>query len=261
MIPKILHFIWLGNQPCPMKWIDTWKQMHADYDIKIWDEKHIEKLTLKNKKIYDEVENKKRFRFNQKSDILRLEILYQYGGVYIDSDMICLKKIDPLLDDDFFIFQEKKNLLSNSVIGASKHNHIILKMINDMQHHFEINKSIWKSTGPGFVTSFLLERNYVENHGMIFKSNNDDVIVYPYYYINIAQDNSKQILCGKLNFTEYKKNKDLRYLKNGFDIKDENIYAFQIWCGGKKEFYKLEHDFDLKQFKNNFNTYLKYIRS
>lgn len=261
MIPKLLHFIWLGNNPKPTSWINTWKKICDDYEIKIWTDDDVEKLNIMNENIYKEVCDKKGFRYNQKSDILRLEILYKYGGVYIDCDIICVKKIDKLLDDEFFIFQEKKNLLSNSVVGAIKNNQIIKGLIDELPKKFDINESIWKSTGPRFLTNYLINNGYCNISGINFETNCDDLVIHPYYYINICQDNSKTFIAGDDDFKSYEKNKDLKYLRKGFKINVGDIYGFQIWCGGKKFNYALNSNFKYDIFKRRLDNYLNYLFS
>ena len=51
MIPKLLHFIWLGECKIPSS-IYTWSENHKDWEIKIWTEKDIEEITLINSEIY-----------------------------------------------------------------------------------------------------------------------------------------------------------------------------------------------------------------
>ena len=236
MIPKILHFIWLGNLKKP-ETIQTWFEKHKDWEIIIWTDEMVKNLSLINKNIYD-VANK---RFNQKSDILRLEILYKYGGVYIDADIINLRNIEPLLEENcnLFLFQEKKNLISNSIIGSIPNNPLIMDIILNIKKNYIYDKAVWKTTGPKVITDYLLENKKIifppQNSPLIdTKSLENSIKIYPYYYINLMKDTLQQ---GIFKLKDFKANKDVKYLKT-VSIKKENIFGLQIWMGGKRDNYK-----------------------
>ena len=80
-IPKIIHQIWIGNNnKPPIKLMNSWKQKHPDFEYIFWTEDEIikRKLILQCQKKYDIINE-----IVGKVDILRLEILYNYGGIYI----------------------------------------------------------------------------------------------------------------------------------------------------------------------------------
>lgn len=90
-IPKIIHLIWLGG-PLPKQLVSfmyTWRKFHPGWLVILWDEELIEKLDLINKDLYENAES-----YCEKSDIVRYEILYQFGGLYVDTDFVCLKSFD-----------------------------------------------------------------------------------------------------------------------------------------------------------------------
>jgi mannosyltransferase OCH1-like enzyme len=90
-IPKIIHQIWLGGK-LPQQynlWQQTWIEMHPGWTYKLWTDKDIEKLHLVNKELYDICVS-----YGAKADIARYEILYQFGGLYVDCDVECLQSCD-----------------------------------------------------------------------------------------------------------------------------------------------------------------------
>jgi hypothetical protein len=90
-IPKIIHLIWLGS-PFPhkfLKFLQSWKLFHPHWLIIVWDDKMAEKIQLKNRDLYERAS-----LYCEKSDILRYEVLYQFGGLYVDTDFECLKSFD-----------------------------------------------------------------------------------------------------------------------------------------------------------------------
>lgn len=85
----------------PKEWMDSWKLKNPTWEYILWDEQKIKQYFpngLHNQDKYDEIEP-----FYGKADILRYEILYNYGGVYIDADIDCIKPLDELsFHFDFF---------------------------------------------------------------------------------------------------------------------------------------------------------------
>lgn len=128
MIPKIIHYIWLGGKPLPKiaeKCIESWKKFCPDYEIKRWDETNLD--LNKYQFVLDAIEAKK---FAFASDVLRTEILYNYGGIYLDIDVELIKPIDNLIADvDCLMGFETSNLLNPGLLIASKPNNPDLKNI------------------------------------------------------------------------------------------------------------------------------------
>ena len=90
-IPKIIHQIWLGSK-LPEQyyiWQQTWIKNHPDWQYILWTDAEIEKLNLVNKRLYNACKS-----YGAKSDIARYEILYRYGGLYVDCDFECLQPFD-----------------------------------------------------------------------------------------------------------------------------------------------------------------------
>jgi mannosyltransferase OCH1-like enzyme len=104
-IPKIIHQIWIGPNIKPDIWMDNITKFCEEYNYTymLWNEDKIKELNLINNIYYD-----KEKTYNGKSDILRYEILYNYGGIYIDADCVILKydKFNHLLEE--FDNHEKK---------------------------------------------------------------------------------------------------------------------------------------------------------
>lgn len=104
MIPKIIHYIWLGNNPIPAELatcIDSWHKHMPDYQIMKWDDSVISQV---NMTFVNEAIQAKKWAFA--SDVIRLWALYNYGGIYLDTDVKVLKSFDPLLNHKAFIGRE-----------------------------------------------------------------------------------------------------------------------------------------------------------
>jgi hypothetical protein len=261
MIPKILHFVWLGPLKIPTT-VKLWEKMHPGWKVIIWNEERISKLSLINDKIYN-LDTK---RYNQKSDIIRLEVLYRYGGVYVDVDIVSLLPIDSLLTKrtELFLVQEKLGLVSNSVIGSTKKNNIILKIIKQIKNEFDVSESVWKSTGPGLLTNFLVNNNLIRIPASHTKY---DIIsrvgylrILPYYSCNLMSQVIK--LCRDKQLTEdiirnTERNKDLKYIIHN-NIDNDLIFGVQLWMGGKD--YNYKNIIDINLVKRNFFFYIQMLK-
>ena len=108
IIPKIIHQIWIGTTPPPLEWINSWISFCKQYNWVhiLWDNQKVEEFLPR---LVNQTEYTNSTSFQQKSDILRYEIMLEYGGIYIDCDMIWLELDLSLyinLNDNFFGVQE-----------------------------------------------------------------------------------------------------------------------------------------------------------
>lgn len=141
MIPKIIHQIWIGPKPEPIKWTNTIKidyiSKHPEYEYKLWNEANIEELFIDfpNIKIIYDLET----TWNGKSDLLRYLILYYYGGIYIDADSVWIndKNFDELIDGScgFFAAKEYADNLVGGVIGTYKNNEVFVKILKHIESY------------------------------------------------------------------------------------------------------------------------------
>lgn len=163
-IPPILHFIWLGS-PVPYTVqisIESWKKFHPDWEIKVWTDEEVKKFSWTN--------SHARFVFEQadswaeKADVLRLDILYQFGGIYSDVDVLCLKSFHDLIIQKITFFSSfELNYVSShygeafyigtAIMGASKGSSLMKKCLENCKSKYEDPKEgILKRTGPGLMS-------------------------------------------------------------------------------------------------------------
>lgn len=129
MIPKLLHRIWLDD-PMPSEFAEygrAWDRLHPDWTLIDWRDSSTVP-TLRNAEL---VADAKRWTPDWKrwqSDIIRLELLWLYGGVYIDTDVEPLRPIDELVEDRTCVVGWSPNraadgtpTLTNAVIAAAPH--------------------------------------------------------------------------------------------------------------------------------------------
>lgn len=122
MIPKHIHFFWFSDDPYPeniQRCMESWKVILPGYEIKKWDlsntpiEGAFAKRALKDKK------------WAFLSDYARLRVLHEYGGIYLDTDVLFVKPLDELLSNASFWGKDKNGLVEPVVIGALPNNKLV----------------------------------------------------------------------------------------------------------------------------------------
>lgn len=104
MIPKIIHYCWLSDDPIPdkyMSFINDWQKIMPDYKIKKWDRKAI---NLDEHPFAKHAFEAGKYAFA--ADYIRVYALYTEGGIYLDSDVRVLKPFDKFLSFDYFTSYE-----------------------------------------------------------------------------------------------------------------------------------------------------------
>lgn len=130
MIPKVIHYCWYGKKEKPAlvnKCIDSWKRYCPGYDIIEWNEDNTN-LSMNRYVSLAYLNNKWAFL----SDYMRLYIVYNNGGIYLDTDVELLRNMDDLLDQEFFLGCETRDIVATGLgFGAEKGNKIIGTMIEE----------------------------------------------------------------------------------------------------------------------------------
>ena len=153
MIPKIIHYIWLGGE-IPIKVQQVIKhnqQFFSDYEVKIWTEDNMPSLNEFAQGAY----NEKKWAFV--SDYLRFVILKEYGGIYLDTDMEVLKPLDELLAHSFFSGWDRTGKYVYAGIIGAKLNH---KYIGDIVEKYNNITVGLYPTSPHIMTDCYHEFKY-----------------------------------------------------------------------------------------------------
>lgn len=132
MIPKKIHYCWIGGNPLPAsakKCIASWKKYCPDYEIIEWNETNYD--FTKNKYMKEALEAKK---WGFAPDYARLDIIYQYGGIYLDTDVEIVKSFDDLLSSKGFAgFESKEYVALGLGFGAEAGNPVIKKLMDSYE--------------------------------------------------------------------------------------------------------------------------------
>ncbi|HAO07959.1 MAG TPA: glycosyl transferase [Chryseobacterium sp.] len=130
MIPKIIHYCWFGKgekSPLIKRCIDSWKKFCPEYQIIEWNETNFD---IHSSKYCKEAYENKMWAFV--SDYARLKIIYENGGIYLDTDVELLRNLDFLLDDTFFCGFELNTAINTGIgFGAVINSKIAKKMLDE----------------------------------------------------------------------------------------------------------------------------------
>ena len=165
IIPKVIHYCWFGENPIPdhyKRWMESWNRFCPDYEIKEWNETNYD--ISKNKYMLQAYESKK---WGFVPDYARLDIIYEHGGVYLDTDIELVANIDDFLYQKGFIcFESETRINCGMGFGAIKGLEIIWKMREDYDKRVfrKENGELDLTPSPDLQTAFL-EKNGLNRNG------------------------------------------------------------------------------------------------
>ncbi|WP_316632866.1 glycosyltransferase [uncultured Flavobacterium sp.] len=179
MIPKKLHYCWFGDNPKSKVFEDclvSWKLHCPDFEIVEWNETNSRKYS---NAFYRNALRKKRYAFV--ADYIRTKVLYEQGGIYLDTDMLLLKPIDALLRCFFFTGEEVKNRVAFGLYGAIP-NHRFLKKMLEFYNTNEFN--VFSPPVITHVFSSIINKQSIVEGEVIF----DVFYFYPLPYEKRMED-------------------------------------------------------------------------
>lgn len=194
MIPKIIHYCWFGNKPLPSQYknyVDSWKKAFPTYKILEWNENNfpIEKFEYAKEALEE-----KKYAFV--SDVARIYALYEYGGIYFDTDVEVMRNFEDLL-------KGKEAVLGTETIGEtigtgfmafSKEHKICKKMLDFYKNNsFKKQDSLLSNTK---ILAKIIEKEY-----KVYPSENiqniGNIIIYPPDYFTAYNG-----VIGKIQITK-----------------------------------------------------------
>ncbi|MDQ2910716.1 MAG: hypothetical protein M3R39_06845 [Actinomycetota bacterium] len=151
-IPRVLHRIWLGPDPLPeaqRTFGESWVRHHPGWEHRLWRDDDLVELDVPAE-ILAQSDNPVEL-----ADVLRLRILALHGGVYVDTDVECLRPLDPLLRGlDFFAAFELPGLVGTAILGAVP-GHPVFERAAELVRATFGRAPLPSATGPPFFTHLL----------------------------------------------------------------------------------------------------------
>jgi len=184
LIPKKIHYCWFGGNPIPDKykeWMESWKKHCPDYEIIEWNESNYD--ITKNKYMLQAYEQK---RWGFVPDYARLDIIYEHGGIYLDTDVEIIKSFDDLLYQKAFAgFEIKEYVALGLGFGAVKGLPIIKELRDkyDEVSFIDAQGNLNLTTSPKYQTEVLKQKGLITNGEYQIV---EDMTIYPI-----------KMLCGK----------------------------------------------------------------
>lgn len=157
MIPKIIHYCWFGKNPKSkliLKCIDSWKKYCPDWEMIEWNEDNFD--VNQNEFCRQAYQNKK---WAFVSDFARFDILYKYGGIYLDTDVEILRPLDCFLKNKLFAGHETDEWIAPGLILGSEDGHpVIEEVLRAYQNSSfldELGNEIHTTVGQYFTNALL----------------------------------------------------------------------------------------------------------
>lgn len=164
-IPKIIHYCWFGRGELPSlikKCIKSWGKYLPDYEIKEWNE---DNFNININEYVRQAYDAKKYAFV--SDYARFYILYNYGGIYMDTDVEVIKTLDDLLNDEMFAgFEGKEGVNPGLILGSVKGTSLIREILDSYKNRIFINEdgSLNNTTVVKYTTDILIEHGLILNN-------------------------------------------------------------------------------------------------
>lgn len=192
MIPKIIHYCWFGGKEIPeeaKRCIDSWAEYLPDYRVMIWSE---DTYDLSVNQYVQEAYAAEKYAFV--TDYVRLDVLFRFGGIYMDTDVEVVKPLDKYLEHKAFSGFENVVNIPTGIIGSEKGN----KIIGELQKDYE-------------------NRPFVLTDGSYDLTTNVEIITNYFLKRGLRQDNSFQVIDGfafypNIVFCPYKHEYGTKYI-------------------------------------------------
>ncbi|MGU8248259.1 glycosyltransferase family 32 protein [Clostridium perfringens] len=182
LIPKKIHYCWFGGKEKPKlvkECIKTWKEKMPNYEIIEWNEKNFDVNKIRFTK--EAYENKK---WAFVADYCRNWVLYNYGGIYLDTDMEVLKPLDRFLEDNSFAGVEDDENINAAIWGCKKGDKFVKLILNyyEMINFEDYKQDLFSLAIPKIITKIAKENGY--NKSITPTNFYNKTVIYPkeYFY-------------------------------------------------------------------------------
>lgn len=184
MIPKIIHYCWLSNDPMPAelkRCIASWRKELPDYKIKKWDTKNFNSQSIP---FVAEAIQAKKWAFA--CDYIRVYALYHEGGIYMDSDVFVRKSLDFCLQNRAFTAIEcypnlMEEIYKNGIVNQKGEKSSDIEYVNGIQIQAAI---LGAEKGHPYIKECM--EYYHDKHFILPNGQMNTNIISPFIFANIA---------------------------------------------------------------------------
>ena len=226
MIPKLIHYCWFGKGKKPevfQQCLDSWRKKLPDYKIIEWNEDNVK---LDESPFLKKALENKKWAFI--SDVVRLKVIYAYGGIYLDTDVEVYQNFDYLLKyDAFFFFQNHNQINTGLGFGAIYNSPIIKKMLEEYDAiSFDLNRL-------NDIACQIINTKVIEENINGFIPNNKTQKIANCMYISFNEYCEIAHHYGEFSWKSDKQAKQLKYSKKKLHawgvrkkLRDSRIFDF-----------------------------------
>jgi len=178
MIPRIIHQLWIGDQSKrPVRLMETWKALNPSCEYMLWTEDTLKGMHFFNRRFINKMPE-----LNGKCNIMRYELLYRFGGFFIDADAECVNTLDDFFfeNDRFSCWENEKQgfspdggikLVSSGFHACRKNDELAALAIIELSQVQVLGRKSWQVCGNKFFAELI------EKYGSVFPMK-----IYPSWY-------------------------------------------------------------------------------
>lgn len=172
MIPRIIHQVWIGNRPAPEAWMRTWREKHPDWEYRRWGNREVRTRKWINQKHVDTYWL--RGVWHGVADLIRYEILHEFGGFMPSTDSECLLPVDDLFNEPmaYSVYENERAApgLISPLMACEPGNPFALDLIRGLKAKERLGVP-WKTTGNRYMQEMFGKTKHPHH-------------IYPSHYLN-----------------------------------------------------------------------------
>ena len=225
-IPPTIHYCWFGRGAKPEvfdKCLASWRTYMPNCEIVEWNEDNTD---LSFCGFLADAYAAKKWAFV--SDVIRLKVVYEYGGIYMDTDVELKEPFDPLMiNEAFFFFQNHNQINTGMGFGAAKGNDLVKSML-DIYLCTEFQPDNLLSISCPVLNTQVIKNTFTE-----FRANKETQLINNMLFVDSDEYWKIANHYGEFSWADEDHRKALRYAKKTHRegslkrfLRNPNIFQF-----------------------------------
>ena len=201
MIPQILHYCWFGREKPKevLKCMASWKKCLPDYEFMEWNQQNFDVAA----RPYT-ADAYKAGKYAFVSDVARVQALHDYGGIYLDTDVMVYQSFDLILKHRCVLGFEEEQYAATSFMACEPHHPLMKEFLSIYENlpFYDKEGKIIPGTNVGKLTQMLMEKGLKRNNQ--YQELEEGIVIYPqeyfspYDYANCIHHNTEHTVCEHL---------------------------------------------------------------